>query len=59
MALCGLIIQTHLLLFRQQLPTVSDLLGGFVRANPACSSIMPANDHADACHEYRWTIETE
>jgi len=59
MALRSLIIQAHLLLFREQLPAVSDLVGGFVGLNPTCSSIMPAKDHADACHEYREAIETQ
>jgi len=59
MALRSLIIQTHLLLPREQLPVVSDLVGGFVRVSPAWSSTMPANDHADACHEYRYVIETQ
>jgi len=51
MVLRSLIIQTHLLLSSKQPPVVSDPFTGFVRVNPAGSSIVPANDRTDPCHK--------
>jgi hypothetical protein len=59
MVLRSLIMQAALLLFRKQLPAVSDLIGGFVCVSSALSLIVPANDHTDPCHKYRFVKDTQ
>ena len=59
MVLRSLIIQAALLLFRKQLPAVSDLISGFVCVSSALSLIMPANDYTDPGHEQRYVKDTQ
>jgi hypothetical protein len=59
MALRRLILQADLLLFRKQLPTVSDLISGLESMNATLSSITWANDYTDACLKQRYVKDIQ